>query len=113
VPEIGGPSDHLANERTYLAWVRTGLSVMALGLAVAKFGAGGTSSAASIVSGTLLLVTGVAGGVYGSARYHHVDRDLKHGRFESGRSAWGPVAAGAVLMVSVVVSTTVLLFADA
>ncbi|MFD8034708.1 YidH family protein [Streptomyces sp. NPDC059717] len=29
--------EHLANERTYLAWLRTGISVAALGVAVAKF----------------------------------------------------------------------------
>ena len=29
--------DHLANERTLLAWVRTGLSFMAFGIAVEKF----------------------------------------------------------------------------
>jgi len=29
---------HLANERTYLAWVRTGLVVITLGFAVARFG---------------------------------------------------------------------------
>jgi len=31
-------TDHLANERTYLAWVRTGITVIALGFVVAKFG---------------------------------------------------------------------------
>jgi putative membrane protein len=31
-------TDHMANERTYLAWVRTGITVMALGFVVAKFG---------------------------------------------------------------------------
>lgn len=29
---------HLANERTYLAWVRTGIVVITLGFAVARFG---------------------------------------------------------------------------
>jgi putative membrane protein len=29
---------HLANERTYLAWIRTGLVVITLGFAVARFG---------------------------------------------------------------------------
>jgi Domain of unknown function (DUF202) len=29
--------DHLANERTYLAWLRTTASVIVLGLAIAKF----------------------------------------------------------------------------
>jgi putative membrane protein len=30
-------SDHLANERTFLAWVRTGLGIMAFGFVVVKF----------------------------------------------------------------------------
>jgi putative membrane protein len=30
-------SDHLANERTFLAWVRTSISVLGLGFVVAKF----------------------------------------------------------------------------
>lgn len=29
--------DHLANERTYLAWVRTGITMMGVGLALIKF----------------------------------------------------------------------------
>jgi putative membrane protein len=31
-------SDHLANERTFLAWVRTSISVVVFGFVVAKFG---------------------------------------------------------------------------
>ncbi len=31
-------SDHMANERTYLAWIRTGITIIALGFVVAKFG---------------------------------------------------------------------------
>ena len=31
-------ADHLANERTFLAWIRTSLAVIGLGFAVAKFG---------------------------------------------------------------------------
>ncbi|MCF2505176.1 DUF202 domain-containing protein [Dyadobacter sp. CY107] len=31
------PNDHLANERTYLAWVRTGIGIMAFGFVVVKF----------------------------------------------------------------------------
>lgn len=30
-------SDHLANERTFLAWVRTAIAIMAFGFVVAKF----------------------------------------------------------------------------
>jgi putative membrane protein len=64
-------SDHLANERTYLAWVRTGVAVIALGFVVAKFGllirelapsaASSTSSYgfSSIVGVALVLVGGL------------------------------------------------------
>lgn len=31
------PNDHLANERTLLAWVRTGIGIMAFGFVVVKF----------------------------------------------------------------------------
>jgi putative membrane protein len=30
--------DHLANERTFLAWVRSCIAIMALGFVVARFG---------------------------------------------------------------------------
>src|ERR1700735_5266441 len=36
--EIGKASDHLANERTFLAWIRTSISVTVFGFVVAKFG---------------------------------------------------------------------------
>jgi uncharacterized membrane protein YidH (DUF202 family) len=37
-PEIyGSASDHLANERTFLAWVRTSIGIMAFGFVVVKF----------------------------------------------------------------------------
>lgn len=31
-------SDHLANERTFLAWIRTGLATISIGFVVARFG---------------------------------------------------------------------------
>lgn len=37
-PPAGWARDHLANERTLLAWVRTSLAFMAFGVAVAKLG---------------------------------------------------------------------------
>lgn len=33
----GGPTDHLANERTFLAWVRTGIALMGFGFVIVKF----------------------------------------------------------------------------
>jgi uncharacterized membrane protein YidH (DUF202 family) len=36
--------DHLANERTYLAWVRTALGGIALGIALERFGRDGSDA---------------------------------------------------------------------
>ncbi|WP_152266366.1 YidH family protein [Agriterribacter humi] len=33
----GNTSDHLANERTFLAWIRTAIGIMAFGFVVVKF----------------------------------------------------------------------------
>jgi putative membrane protein len=35
---LGHPSDHLANERTFLAWVRTALGLIGLGFVLARMG---------------------------------------------------------------------------
>ena len=36
-PPITNPSDHLANERTFLAWIRTSVAIMGFGFVVVKF----------------------------------------------------------------------------
>jgi putative membrane protein len=36
--QTGKASDHLANERTFLAWIRTSISIIVFGFVVAKFG---------------------------------------------------------------------------
>lgn len=35
--KVAGPTDHLANERTFLAWVRTGIALMGFGFVIVKF----------------------------------------------------------------------------
>jgi putative membrane protein len=34
---MANPSDHLANERTFLAWIRTSIAIMGFGFVVVKF----------------------------------------------------------------------------
>src|ERR1700753_1620548 len=36
-PLITNSSDHLANERTFLAWIRTSIAIMAFGFVVVRF----------------------------------------------------------------------------
>ncbi|WP_018614600.1 YidH family protein [Segetibacter koreensis] len=34
---LSGPTDHLANERTFLAWIRTSIALMGFGFVIVKF----------------------------------------------------------------------------
>ncbi len=101
--------DHMANERTYLAWLRTAANVMIVGLAVAKFGSGGRTSLLSVAAGGLLVVVGAAGLGYGTVRYRAVNHELGDGRFVTGSRGVGPQRAAVVLVVAVAVAAMLLL----
>lgn len=92
--------DHLANERTYLAWLRTAAAVMALGLAVAGFADGRQFTSA--VAGALLVAVGSAGVGYGTLRYRQVFRDLEANVYIAAGHGRAPVVASVVLVVAVV-----------
>ena len=85
--------DHMANERTFLAWVRTSIGIMAFGFVVEKFalfmkrlpflldktGGYGTSPASlrySTVFGILLVAMGGAIGLLAFVRYKKVEREI-------------------------------------
>lgn len=91
--------DHLANERTYLAWLRTAANVMVLGLAAAKFiGNGGPRE---LAAGAILVVVGAAGLFYGTARYRRVSTEIESGSFVSGVGVRGPTIAAGVLVAAI------------
>ncbi len=87
------PTDHLANERTFLAWVRTSITIMALGFVVAKFGllvrelsgsstAGQTSAPVSDVTGVLLVLAGAVLLLLSFSRFRATRDDLAEGRYQ-------------------------------
>ena len=102
------PSDHLANERTLLAWVRTAITLMALGFVVARFGlllrelsskagsGGGASGPAAPYIGLLLLLAGVIVALVGIFRFLRMRTDLQRGAFRS-------EIGGIIVMVALVV----------
>ena len=75
---------HLANERTFLAWLRTGLSLVAVGIAAARF------LPLALVPGipyvtvfaVLLVLSGTALVLYGGARYVRAHKDIDHGNYD-------------------------------
>ena len=71
--------DHLANERTYLAWLRTALAVVALGAVLAKLPGARTSSVTT--AAVIALAFGSLALAYGTRRYYLVRRDLEHNEF--------------------------------
>ena len=83
---------HLANERTFLAWLRTGLSLVAVGMAVAGF------LPVDLVPGfryvtvfaALLVLFGTIMVVYGANRYVVAYRQIETGSY---RPTIGPVVA--------------------
>ncbi len=101
--------DHMANERTFLAWLRTAANVMIVGLVVARFGGGGRVTAATLGAGALLVVVGTAGVAYGAARYRAVSRELETGTHVTGAQAAGPTRAALVLVLAVLVAMVLLL----
>ena len=104
--------DHMANERTYLAWLRTAANVMIVGLAIARFGAGEQVTTSAVAAGAVLLAAGGLGVGYAVRRYRAIARELEHGRYVTGASTRGPVVAAVVLVVAVVGSLVVLLTGD-
>ena len=100
--------DHLANERTYLAWLRTAAAVMALGLAIAGL-VGRTSATAAILAGSLLIAAGTAGVVYGTVRYRQVAVQIEQGEFAVGTRGPGAIVASSVLIATVVAALLILI----
>ncbi len=85
--------DHLANERTFLAWVRTGAAIVVFGFAIGRFSIAMRQLTAlqvhpvrragiSVWMGSFTIVAGVALVVAGLVRYRKTRAQLEAGTFE-------------------------------
>jgi len=87
--------DHLANERTFLAWVRTGVAVVVFGFAIGRFaiavrqwmqleGPGHVvpTSGLSVWFGTAAIIGGVLICLAGPIRYRRTRAQIDSGNFE-------------------------------
>jgi putative membrane protein len=81
--------DHLANERTLLAWVRTSVTIAGLGFVVAKFGillreVGGShvhplTARAGALVGVALVIAGILMALLATVRFLQTRRDIERG----------------------------------
>jgi len=106
-----GPSDYLAAERTFLAWIRTGLALMGFGFVVARFGlflqalqAGPSNFQArpygpSFWFGTALIVLGVVVNIVCARNHIHLVQELNRGGSAYNRPSSLAVAVAVILAV--------------
>jgi len=107
------PSDYLAAERTFLAWIRTGLALMGFGFVVARFGLFlqalqiGRSGAQQVRPfgpsfwfGTALIVLGVVVNVVCARNHVRQIRDLNRGEPAFNRPS--RLAIGVAIILAIV-----------
>ncbi len=87
--------DHLANERTYLAWIRTSLAVVTIGIVIAEVLPQGERLPLHLP--LILLVLGVALMGYSLYSYYRRLRNLDSGLFSADRA--GPILLSLMLAV--------------
>lgn len=98
--------DHLANERTLLAWVRTALGLMGLGVMLAKFVQTEGPSAPSVkVVGMTFVGFGAIMLLYGLYRYFRITSLLMQGRYAV--ATWGPLLLGLLALIVAIGATIV------
>lgn len=94
--ELHHVSEHLANERTILAWVRTAIAVMTLGIAINRFSLflvefartvpdGRTANVHAEEAGIGLVIVGVLVMLGGIWHYLDVARAIDEGSYRSSR----------------------------
>ncbi len=91
----GAISDHMANERTYLAWIRTSIGIMAFGFVVVKFSLFVKQISLllgkeviiqqrgySAILGIVLVTIGTITAILSYIRYKKTEKNLDKGQYE-------------------------------
>lgn len=109
----GAVNDHLANERTYLAWVRTSIGIMAFGFVVVKFSlfvkqislllgneAISQPKEYSSIMGIILVLVGTITAVLSYVRYKNTEYQLNNNKYKHS-STLITILTGFIFLVSI------------
>ena len=100
--------DHLANERTLLAWIRTALTIIGLGFLIDRLAAEAQPTALSTLAGVGLVVLGAIVAVAGGYSYTAARREMISGtyrpQFALHIAIVGAVVVGAVAVAVYLIS---------
>lgn len=90
----GNTTDHLANERTYLAWMRTSIGIMAFGFVVVKFSifvkrislllgqpVVVSNKGYSAIVGIVLVLIGTITTIFSYIRYRQSEKQIREGAY--------------------------------
>ena len=102
--------DHLANERTLLAWQRTALAVVAIGFLVDRFSLGPAApTAVGSLLGIALIALGAAVSILGAFRFVRTEREIDTQTYRPAILAHlvltGAIVVGAVALTLFIVVT--------
>jgi putative membrane protein len=116
-------TEHLANERTFLAWVRTSIGIMAFGFVLVKFSLFMRQLTAllekkplhagygfSAVAGIIIVAAGTLAVVLGWLRYLHAYKHIQQGRYSHSTVVLSVLTGFILLMgllLSVYLATTI------
>ena len=111
-------NDHLANERTVLAWTRTGLNIFTIGCAVARFGGPNGSQTSltnanadkkPVISGIILATCGLLCLLYGLYRFVQTHRRINGARASPNPDILGPIV-GVLFLTGALIAVVVVFF---
>ncbi len=90
--------EHLANERTLLAWVRTGVGLISFGLVVERIGAQIGPAGVSAAFGVALAVLGCLALAVGTVQFLRSRRGIATGNFVPAVAAYMVIVVGSLAL---------------
>jgi putative membrane protein len=117
LPDHQKGTEHLAAERTFLAWVRTSIAVISLGFVVAKFGVwlrelashldpqmSTRGSGLSLPIGVGMMAFGAVICVLAAWHFHAINLAIERGEVQPNRALVIAITAGVALLAAIMIA---------